>query len=338
MRWGKAASAGGAIGGALGAAALYNAAAARGASDMEGLSGGKPGELLWRGHRIAYTRHGEGRPVILLHGIHAGASSLEWRHAIGPLADQHTVFAVDLLGFGRSTRPTLRYTTSLLQAMLADVIAQLVDEPCAVVASSLTAAHLIALCARDPRHIAALALIGPTGVAQLREPPSTSQSATELLLETPLVGTAVYNALTSPASMRKYLELSYANRRLVTEPLVQSYVQSARQPEAKHTIGAIVGGRLNVDVRAPLRRIRKPMLLLWGEQARHNPVQHAHAFRVLVPGVEWVRVPNAGDLPHDEQPARVNDALLRFVARHLGGPGRAPRTEPRIVRPAGQPA
>ena len=43
--------------------------------------GGEPGEILWRGHRVAFTRHGQGSPVLLVHGMHAGASSFEWRHA-----------------------------------------------------------------------------------------------------------------------------------------------------------------------------------------------------------------------------------------------------------------
>ena len=70
MRWRKAAAAGGA---ALGAAALYNASATRGIDALENELGGESCELLWRGHRVAYTRRGRGEPVLLVHGIYAGA-------------------------------------------------------------------------------------------------------------------------------------------------------------------------------------------------------------------------------------------------------------------------
>jgi pimeloyl-ACP methyl ester carboxylesterase len=115
--------------------------------------------------------------------------------------------------------------------------------------------------------------------------------------------------------MRQFLEERYANDRLVTDELVEDYVQNARQPGGKHAIGALVGGRLNVDIRNALRRVRQPTLVIWGEQARHNPVQHAHAFRVLKPDAEWALVSGAGDLPHDEQPERTNAVLLRFLER-----------------------
>ena len=325
MRWRKAAAAGGA---ALGAAALYNVTASHRVAALGNLLGGESREMDWRGHRVSYTRHGTGTPVLLLHGVYAGASSYEWRHTVDALAERHTVYALDMLGFGRSARPNVRYTPAMYQAFLADVMAKLGHGPLAVVASYLSAAHVVALAARDPRHIAALALIGPAGVGQLREAASTGQAATQLLMDAPIVGTAIYNALTSPASVREFLEECYANDRLVTEELVERYVQNARQPGAKHAVAAFVGGRLNVDIRNALRRVRHPMLLLWGDQARMNSVQNAHAFRVLKPEAEWALVSDAGDLPHDEQPDRTNAAILRFLDRLRkpvsGGPAPAP--------------
>jgi pimeloyl-ACP methyl ester carboxylesterase len=326
MRWRKAAAAGGA---ALGAAALYNVTANHGIATLENVLGGQSEDLLWRGHRVAFTRHGAGSPVLLVHGIHAGASSNEWRHTVPSLAERYTVFALDLIGFGRSDRPSLRYTPALYQAFLAEVMNRLGCGPLAVVASSLSAAHLVALAARDPRHIAALALIAPTGLGQLSGAASTGQGATELLLEAPIVGTAMYNALSSPASVRRYLEDSYSDDRLVTDELVESYVQNARQPGGKHAVAAYIGGRLNVDIRNPLRRVRHPMLVLWGEQARLNPVQHAHAFRVLRPEADWALISGAGDLPHDEQPRLSNAELHRFLEQlksgTRGGGGRSSR-------------
>ena len=319
MRWRKAAAAGGA---ALGAAALYNVTASHRIASLGNALGGETLEMDWRGHRVAYTRHGAGAPVLLVHGVYAGASSYEWRNTVDALAQRHTVYALDLIGFGRSARPNVRYTPALYQAFLADFMARLAHGPLAVVASSLSAAFVVALAARDPRHIAALALIGPAGVGQFREAASTGQAATQLLLDAPILGTAIYNALTSPVSMREFLEEQYANDRLVTDELVEEYVQNARQPGAKHVVAALVGGRLNVDIRNALRRVRHPLLILWGDQARTNSVQNAHAFRVLKPDAEWTLVSNAGDLPHDEQPGQTNEAILRFLDRFKRTTGR----------------
>jgi pimeloyl-ACP methyl ester carboxylesterase len=277
--------------------------------------GGESGGILWRGHKVAFTRHGQGSPVLLVHGLYAGASSYEWRHTIPALAERHTVFALDLLGFGHSDRPAARYSPGLYQALLADVVARVVQDSCAVVASGLSAAQLIALAARDPGRIASVALVAPTGVAHLREPQATGSGTARALLGTPFVGNTVYNRLTSPARMRERLRAVYANDRLVTPDLVESYVRSARQPGGKHAIRALLSGRLNVDVRVAVRRLRLPTLLLWGDVARQNPVAYAHAFRVLKHDLEWTLVHDAGDLPHDERFDEVNTTLRSFLER-----------------------
>ena len=107
----------------------------------------------------------------------------------------------------------------------------------------------------------------------------------------------------------------YVDDRLVTPELVEEYVHSARQPGGKYAVAALLGGRLNVDVRAAVRRLRLPTLLLWGDLARQNPVAHAHAFRVLKHDLEWTLVHEAGDLPHDERSEEVNAALCSFLER-----------------------
>src|SRR5437764_12248486 len=92
--------------------------------------GGEPGEILWRDHRVAFTRHGRGSPVLLVHGLYPGASSFEWRHVVPALAEQHTVFALDLLGFRRSDRPAARYSTGLYPALLADFVVRVLHVSC----------------------------------------------------------------------------------------------------------------------------------------------------------------------------------------------------------------
>ncbi|KAK1309773.1 hypothetical protein QJS10_CPA08g00983 [Acorus calamus] len=60
--------------------------------------------LLWRGYRINYLAvEGEGRPVLLVHEF--GASIGHWRRNIGVLAENNSVYALDLLGFGASDKP-----------------------------------------------------------------------------------------------------------------------------------------------------------------------------------------------------------------------------------------
>jgi pimeloyl-ACP methyl ester carboxylesterase len=157
----------------------------------------------------------------------------------------------------------------------------------------------------------------------MRDPAPSASGTTRLLLGAPFVGNTIYNALTSPRKMRRHLESVYVDDRMVTPALVEHYVRMARQPGGKHAVAALLSGKLNVDVRAALRRVRQPTLLLWGELARQNSVERAHAFRVIKHDLEWSLVQDAGELPHDERPDEFNAALRSFLerARRWSGSG-----------------
>jgi len=53
---------------------------------------------------LHYEDHGEGRPVVLMHGWPTSARS--WERQIGPLVDRgYRVITYDRRGFGRSAQP-----------------------------------------------------------------------------------------------------------------------------------------------------------------------------------------------------------------------------------------
>jgi pimeloyl-ACP methyl ester carboxylesterase len=58
-----------------------------------------------RGVKTRYWQAGsEGSAVILLHGI--GCSILDWQTNIAALAKRHRVYALDMLGYGLTEKPT----------------------------------------------------------------------------------------------------------------------------------------------------------------------------------------------------------------------------------------
>src|SRR3954469_16553746 len=157
--WRKLLVSGGAL---LGVAAAYNALARKGVDQLPNLVGGEEGGFEWRDRRIAFTKRGNGPPLLLIHGIHAAAWSYEWRNNVDYLARNNTVYTIDLLGFGRSERPPIRYSARLFISLISDFVSRVIDEPTVLVASSLSAAYAIVLAARDPHRFPAVALIAPS--------------------------------------------------------------------------------------------------------------------------------------------------------------------------------
>ncbi len=73
------------------------------------------------GIKICYSDHGDGFPIILIHGI--GAKKETWIAQIGDLSKKYRVIAIDVRGTGKSDRPKVLYTME----MIADDIKGLMD-------------------------------------------------------------------------------------------------------------------------------------------------------------------------------------------------------------------
>src|SRR6185369_5567940 len=82
------------------------------------LEGFEERELEWRGTRLCYAVGGDGRPLVLVHGL--GGTIENWRALAPPLAARHRVLVPDLPGHGRShPLPEARDVDALAEAVLA---------------------------------------------------------------------------------------------------------------------------------------------------------------------------------------------------------------------------
>jgi pimeloyl-ACP methyl ester carboxylesterase len=324
-RWRRILMSGGAL---IGAAAAYNAFARKGVDQLTNLIGGEEGGFDWRGRRISFTKRGNGPPLLLIHGIHAAAWSYEWHDNVDHLGKANTVYTIDLLGFGRSDRPAIRYSARLYISLISDFVDQVIGDPCVLIATSLSGAYAIVLGARDPQRFPAIALIAPTGLVRLNQPAGISGEAGQLAVHTPIVGTAMFNALVSRRSIRGYLQKTYVDDSIVTDELVEIYYWTSHQRGARHAPAAFISGPLNIDVRQALRRLSQPTLLVWGEEGIAAPSEESRAFRARNPDLEMVLLSPAGDIPHDERPHDFNVNVSSWLNRLSLSSGPTPGTLP----------
>jgi 2-hydroxymuconate-semialdehyde hydrolase len=93
-------------------------------------------------------------PLLLLHGSGPGASTLgNWRRILEPLAAAHPVFAMDLIGFGRSGRkPSPPYfDMPLWLQQCREMIARIPGERIGIIGHSLSGALALKLATAEPR-------------------------------------------------------------------------------------------------------------------------------------------------------------------------------------------
>ena len=80
------------------------------------------------------------------------------------------------------------------------------------------------------------------------------------------------------AASRSWLEKTYSDDTIVTDDLVDIYYWTSHQRGARHAPAAFVSGQLNIDVRAALRRLTQPALLVWGEEGSIAPIEEFRGF------------------------------------------------------------
>jgi pimeloyl-ACP methyl ester carboxylesterase len=279
--------------------------------------GGTRQRWTWRGHEIFATEAGEGPLVILVHGIYAGASSYEFRELFPLLAQHHRVVAFDLLGCGLSDKPNVAYSTELFVEQIVDALSEFGgDEAATIVGSSLGAAFAIRAAMRASDQIERLAAICPAGMAGTLDRDSVQGTPpVTTLFRSPLLGEGLFNVLASKRSIRWFLQhRTFADAKRVTPEIVAHYYAVSHQPGARYVPAAFIGGLLNCDVARDLPFLTIPLLIMWGEKAPAiNPRSNAEEFLRLAKGARLVTFAESGLLPHEEEPAAVDEALELFL-------------------------
>jgi pimeloyl-ACP methyl ester carboxylesterase len=288
--------------------------------------GGEERRYNWRGWRLAYRVAGEAGapPVLLVHGVYAGASSYEFRKNFLDLAGIFRVYALDLLGCGPSKRPRRRYEPEDVASQVEDFAREEIGVQTHLISSSLSAALVLPAAVRSPRLFKKLVLICPTGLGgSLDRPSGRLGEGIYNLFRAPVLGDALYNVIVSRRGIRYYLDnMAYHDPKFVTDELVEDYYRTSHQPGAKYFPVAFVSGKLNLGLEDLWSRVPHKSFIAWGQEARTTPVSQAQQFTRKNPRAELKIFRDAALLPHDERAETFNEETKKFL---LGdGRGKTP--------------
>jgi len=269
-------------------------------------------------------------PIILLHGF--GASIGHWRQNLAPLAENHTVYALDLLGFGASQKAPANYDVSLWVDQVYDFWLTFIKEPVVLAGNSIGSLICLAAAAAHPDMVAGTVMISlPDPSVRAEAVPGwllPAIEAVESWFVSPLILRPLFAFVRKPAVVRRWVGFAYANPEAITDELVEILAGPAGDRGAARAFCAVfkaVGSaQVGPGVKTVLRNSTIPMLLIWGKQDRMIPPRFArpHQFVECNPQyVELVELDNAGHCPQDECPEQVNAAILNWINRNFAARG-----------------
>lgn len=222
------------------------------------------------GRLAYYARSGSGRPLVLLHGINAAASSYEMRPLFEYYSHTRPVYALDLPGFGYSERVDRPYSPQLYQDTILGFLESVVGEPADVVALSLSSEFAARAALLRPDRFHSLTLISPTGFSA-RAPASSSEPGrlnetsdfSYSVFSFPLWALAFYDLLVTRPSIHYFLSRSFEGH--VDQGLEDYAYITSHQPGARFAPLSFVSGKLFTrDVRTEVyERLTVPALVLY---------------------------------------------------------------------------
>ncbi|NJP12083.1 MAG: alpha/beta fold hydrolase [Leptolyngbyaceae cyanobacterium RU_5_1] len=276
----------------------------------------------WRQQSIYYVKAGERRanrpPLLLIHGF--GASTDHWRKNVVGLSDEFEVWAIDLLGFGRSTKPEWQYSGGLWRDQLHDFITQMMGQPAVLIGNSLGGYAALCVAAQRLESVAGLALInsaGPfTDIQGTTKPDpvrAVMGSVVRSLFQQDWASFLLFQYLRQKSVIRKTLEQVYLDKTAVTEQLVEDIYRPSCDLGATKVFASVFRTPQGEKVDVLLGQLTCPLLMLWGEADPWiNARERGAKFRHYHPQLTEYYL-RAGHCPHDEIPDQVNELLWSWV-------------------------
>ena len=283
-------------------------------------------DWVWRGWQIRYTYLRSGlsseatsAPLILLHGF--GASVGHWRKNLSALSENHTVYALDLLGFGASRKVSTRYKISLWVDQVYDFWQTFIGEPVVLVGNSIGSLICLVAAASYPEMVKGLVMLSLPDVSLRQEMiPQFLQPLVrtiENLVASPLLLKPLFYLIRRREIIRRWVAIAYADKQAVTEELVELIATPPQDEGAVAAFCALCQAVNQPDfapaVKQILPQLQVPILLIWGLQDRMIPPSLAPSFAALNPQIQLVELDNAGHCPHDECPERFNDLVSSWL-------------------------
>ncbi len=247
------------------------------ASQAEAMPMPLPGDVGyydWTHGCVAFYRLGQGPPLLLVHSPHAGASSWEWRKVFPELANNYTVYALDLLGFGLSDKPSLPYNGRIYADLAHDFIEDVIGQRADVMGSALGASYLVNVAVRRPELIGSLVLVNPTGVTTSAA--GAYAQVSRALVRAPVLSSSLYYAITSRWALERELKTRiYFDPDQVTPDMVDFLYAASHQPGSQYAASAFIAGQLDLPMRMAFSALTQPVLIVWGRDAYYTPVGEA---------------------------------------------------------------
>lgn len=270
----------------------------------------------WKEGNIFYTKQGKGTPLLLVHDTDSRSSGEEWSKLNKKLAKSHTVYTIDLLGCGRSDKPSLQYTNYMYVQIITAFIKDVIKDTPDVAATNLSAAPVLMASALNKDLFNKIILINPVSLQQLKQVPDKTSKFKQDIINLPIIGTFIYNKLMTPLKIDFVFRKKYISRsQLISTKVEDTYYESAHagHSKGKYLYSSILSNFININISHAIQKLDKPFYIIASTEIKNN-LDVINNYHTLNSNFDVIHIANAKLYPQLEIPEKTASIINKLLA------------------------
>ncbi|MFX0073451.1 MAG: alpha/beta fold hydrolase [Candidatus Hermodarchaeota archaeon] len=253
--------------------------------------------------KIYYELEGSGTPIILIHGH--GESTYIWRFNIKKLAENFSVYALDLKGFGKSEKPLDEdYSISTMSNLIINFMIELHIEKAILVCHSFAGKIGISAITNNNDRFLGLALLG-SAVGKVDIWPAFK------IMKNKKLGKAALKRFNKAIAIRTLKRLHHKSYQ-ITEEDIEKFLIIKENDGAINAFQSYFIDFLSEDEAylKLLEKIQVPTLIIWGRDDEFISYTHGELLNEKLKNSKFEIIENCGHNSSEDQPNIVNQLII----------------------------
>lgn len=269
----------------------------------------------WRYGSIYYTKQGKGTPLLLVHDLNPSSSNYEWNKIAKHLAKHHTVYTLDLLGCGRSAKPNITYINFLFVQLITDFIKNIIGTATNVITTGESSSFTLMACHMESNLFDKIIVINPSDLNELCKTPNKKKNALKYLIDSPILGTSIYNLEYSKQNIEfTFCNDYFYNNKAISTTAIDYYYESAHLGESngKYLLSSIKSNYTNINITHALKKITNSIHLI-GSIEKEGMQDIIDSYISCNPSIEATYISDSKYLPQLEKAEKTIQIITALL-------------------------